>query len=294
MNRKILFFQFLFLLPVLVWAQKTKRLEPGKMYDAGETLFAPTYGFRATVPPGWTGILPRESEVFLLSSTTSPAEIFVLARPRADLGMLKEIWEEGIEMDGNIRIQGKGVTLVNGVLSGRVVGVGSFIDKSKSGFAIARCANQVGPCVTCLAIMPAAQYEEVKKVAEGFMNSATFEPPSVTSLYSDFVWKEFLTNHMVTTYAFVESGSKETNIHFCADGTFSANVSKKGIFKNLNPQYKGKLSGTWSAEGVGERGKLSLAFNKGQPPLSVELLIRDEKIFAGEDRYFVGVSDRCK
>lgn len=48
-------------------AQKKKvRLQPGKMYEPGETLYAPRFGFIAKVPEGWEGILPRESEVFLL------------------------------------------------------------------------------------------------------------------------------------------------------------------------------------------------------------------------------------
>lgn len=290
MNR---IFILLLVLPLAVCGQGTKRIQPGKMYDAGESLFAPMFGFRAIVPAGWSGLLPRESEVFLLNSLTSPAEIFVLARQSADTETLKKEWIEGFEMDSQIRLKAKAATISSGVLSSEVIAVGNFINKSMRAYAVAKC-SQSGPCITSLAVMPAAQYEEVKKVVDNFMMAATFEPPSSNSLYSDFVWKDFLTNQMVTTYAFLENGSKETTVNLCADGRFQAKVTKKGILKNQNPAYKGKLSGTWTAEGVGEKGMLHLVFDKGLPPLDIELTIKDEQIFGGGERYFVALSEQCK
>ena len=281
------------LLPIAVMAQTTKRLQPGKVYEPGEALFAPRYGFQATVPAGWTGSLPRESEVFLLTSMTSPAEIFVLGREQADLATLKKIWESGIEMDTQIKIKSNGAMLANGVLSSEVFAVGAFINKSMRAYAVARCGGS-GACVTCLAVMPAQQFSEVKQATDTFMAAAVLENPSSSSPYDDFVWKDFLSNQMLSTYAFLENGSKETSVHLCANGTFTAKVTKKGILKNQNPAYKGKLKGTWKVEGVGEKGMLHLKFDNGLPPLDLELKISEEKIYAGSERYFVGISDQCK
>ena len=282
----------LLLIPGALFGQ-AKRIKPGKMYDAGEALFAPMFGFRAVVPEGWTGSLPRESEVFLLNSITSPAEIFVLGRVTSDLATLNKEWNQGFAMDENIKLKAKGATVASGVLSSEVIAVGAFINKSMRAYAVARC-HESGPCVTCLAVMPFNQYEDVKKVVDAFMGASTLEPPSSTSMYSDFVWKDFLTNQMVTTYAFLENGSKETTVHLCANGKFSSKVTKKGILKNQNPAYKGKLSGTWTVEGVGEKGRLKLVFDKGLPTLDIELTIREEQIYAGNERYFVAISDQCK
>ncbi|MBL7848429.1 MAG: hypothetical protein JNL40_13250 [Cyclobacteriaceae bacterium] len=282
----------LLLFSTISFAQ-SKRIQPGKVYEAGDGLFAPRLGFRASVPTGWTGVLPRESEVFLLTSYTSPAEIFVLGREGGTLEQLKKSWEAGIELDDQIKLKATGANLTNGLLTAEVVATGDFINKSFRGFAVARCSDS-GPCVTCLAVMPAQQYEEIKKATEAFMAAASFEAPSLASPYADFVWKDFLNNKMVTTYAFLENGSKESTIHLCADGHFSAKVTKKGILKNQNPQYKGKMSGTWTVEGVGEKARLRLTFDKGLPGLDTELTIKEEKIFAGGERYFVGNSDQCK
>ncbi len=290
MSSKVLLLLFL-LVPASVIAQ-TKRLQPGKVYEPGEALFAPRYGFKATVPTNWTGSLPRESEVFLLSSMTSPAEIFVLGK-ESDLPTMKKSWESGFDMDSEIKLKAKEATITNGVLSSEVIAVGAFINKSMRAYAVARCGDS-GACVTCLAVMPAQQYLDIKQVADAFMSAAILETPSSSSPYDDFNWKEFLSNQMLSTYAFLENGSKETTVHLCANGTFSAKVTKKGILKNQNPAYKGNLKGRWTAEGIGPKGMLHLVFGNNLPGLDIELTINEEKIFGGGERYFVGISDKCK
>ena len=289
----IRFLLLLLLVSTSTFAQTSRRIQPGKVYEPGEALYAPRLGFRAVVPDGWSGVLPRESEVFLLSSHTSPAEIFVLGRETGTVEQLQKEWELGFDMDENYRIKAKGAAITNGILSAEVVATGDFINKGMRGYAVARCSEQ-GRCVTALAVAPAPQFDTTKKVAEGFMQASTFEAPSLASPYADFDWKEFLTQKMLTTYAYLEQGSKETTIHLCANGRFNANVTKKGIMRQQNPDYKGRLSGTWIAEGIGEKGFITLNFDKGLPPIKIELTIREEKIFAGAERYFAGTSDQCK
>jgi hypothetical protein len=196
-------------------------------------------------------------------------------------------------MDSEIKLKAKAATIASGVLSSEVIAVGAFINKSMRAYAVARCGES-GSCVTCLAVMPAQQYDEIKQVADTFMSMAILEPPSSASPYDDFNWKEFLSNQMLSTYAFLENGSKETSVHLCANGSFTAKVTKKGILKNQNPAYKGNLKGTWTAEGIGAKGMLHLVFENNLPGLDVELIITEEKIFGGGERYFVGTSDKCK
>ena len=282
----------LMLFPLVGMAQKTQRIQPGKMYEAGETIFAPRYGFTAVVPQRWSGVLPRESELFLMSSLTQPSEMYLFAREQGTLALLKSNWEKGIDLSDDIHLMAKGASIQNGLLTSEVTAKGPYINKGNRGYAVARCSDS-GPCVVCLAVGPAPFYDEIKKAAEGFLSSSKMEKPSLTTLYGDFNWKEFLSGKMVTTYAFLEGGSKETEIDLCADGRFTAKISKKGIFKNQNPDYKNKLSGTWSAEGVGENGKLKLTFEK-LPPLEAPLHIEDEKITSNGERYFVAESEKCK
>jgi hypothetical protein len=126
------------------------------------------------------------------------------------------------------------------------------------------------------------------------MSTSSFVEPSTESPYANFDWKKFLSNKTLVTYAVLQAGSKETTIDLCADGTFTASVTKKGMFKDSNPQYKGRLTGTWVASGVGDTGELTFEFKKKLPALKATLTIRDEKIFANEDRYFAAESSKCK
>ena len=292
----------LLLLSILIgtnqsFAQGKNRLQPGKYYEAGESLYAPRFGFNAKVPTGWQGSLPRESEVFLLQTITPDVfgEIYVFGREQSDLQALKKTSLEGVELSETIRIKAKDPVIKGDMLSSEVIGVGDAINKGNRGYIAARC-NPDGPCVIALSIMPKQFYEPIKAALEQFLIASTFEPPSNASPHATLNWNEFLANKAFYTYAYVKDGSKDSEIHFCPDGTFSADIKKKGLLKNQNPQYQGKLSGTWVAKGIGENSTLLLEFKskKGLPPLEIQLSIKDEQVFANNERYFVAQSTKCK
>jgi hypothetical protein len=275
--------------------QKKSRLQPGRMYEAGETMFAPRFGFIATVPAGWEGVLPRESEVFLLSTTTSVyGEIFVFGRERGDLNSIRETWMKGVNLSETIRIKSINPTLEDGLLYSEITAEGQFINKGFKGFVVSRCSPS-GPCVTTLMTAPEQYYESVKNTAMEFMKSSTFQAPSNTSPYVDFDWQEFLSNKVLVTYASAQGGSKESTVHLCKDGSFTATLKKKGFFKEQNPAYKGNLAGQWTAKGDGEKATIQFIFsNKSLSPVEVSLTINDEKVTSNGERYFVGKSDKCK
>lgn len=277
--------------------KKWSRIQPGAYYEAGEGLYAPRLGFKATVPSSWQGSMPRESEVFLLQTVTTNVfgEIFVFGREAIALQDLKQKWMEGTDLSESIRIKAKDPQIKGDMLVAEVVGEGEAINKANRGYAVARC-NPSGPCVVALATMPRQFYETIRVTAEKFLQEGKFETPSQASPYAGFDWQEFLSQKMLLTYAYLEEGSKESEVHFCPDGTFQAQVRKKGLFQNQNPMYKGKLTGTWSTKGVGETTELTLEFavKTKLPPLAITLTIRDEQVFANNERYFVARSTECK
>ncbi len=129
----------LLLLPLAVSAQKTQRLQPGKMYDAGETIFAQRFGFTSIVPADWSGVLPRESEVFLLTSLTMPAEIYVFGNEQADLALMKGVWEKGVDLSADVSLSTKNAIIQDGLLMSEVLAKGPYINKNNRGYAVARC-----------------------------------------------------------------------------------------------------------------------------------------------------------
>lgn len=273
---------------------KKNRIQPGRIYNAGETLFAPRFGFIAKVPDGWEGTLPRESEVFLLSTTTSTyGEIFVFGRELGEINAMQNDWKKGVALTETMKLKAVNPTVEDGLLTSEVTASGEYVNRGFKGFAAARCSYS-GPCITTLMVAPPQFYESVKNTVTEFMKAAKLEPPSNASPYAEFDWQEFLSNKVLMTYQSMKGGSKENKIHLCKDGSFSAEIKHKGIFKDQNPAYKGTQTGNWAVKGVGEKTIITFIFNKGLPPLEAPLLIKDEQVFSNNDRYFVGQSDRCK
>lgn len=277
-------------------AQKKKsRVQPGRIYQPGDTLFAPRLGFVAQVPQGWEGTLPRESEVFLLSSTTSTyGEIFVFGNPTGDVTAMRDSWMKGVSLNDDIKLKAVNATVKDGMLTSDVTAEGEYVNKGYKGFAAARC-NPAGPCTIVLMVAPPQFFESVKSTVTEFMKTGRFEAPSNASPYADFDWKEFLSNKVVITYQSMQGGEKESMIHLCADGTFESSLKKTGMFKNQNPLYRGKNSGTWEVTGSGPQATIKFTFNdKKLSPIEASLQIDDEKILSNGERYYVGNSDKCK
>ena len=276
-------------------AQKKSRLQPGRLYEGGETLYAPRLGFTAKVPDGWQGLLPESSEVFSLSSMTAVfGEMYVFGREQGDLNSMKASWAKGFDLTESIRLKATDPVIKNEILSSEVIGEGERINKGNKAFAIARC-NPSGPCVTVLTLVPIQFYDAVKNVAIKFMETSSVEPPSNAPVHADLNWKEFLSNKSLLAYVDKDGGSKQNMVEFCADGTFTSDVEKKGWMKKENSEYNGRNSGQWTADGVGEQTTLHLTFKKKKvSPLDVTLTIKDEKIFANGERYFIAQSTKCK
>jgi hypothetical protein len=281
---------------VQVEAQNKKnRVQPGRMYAPGDTLFAPRLGFTARVPNGWEGTLPRESEVFMLSSTsTTYGEIFIFGNPDGNLNGILEKWKNGVALTESIKLKATNPTINDGMLTSEVIATGDYINKGYKGFAVARC-NPDGPCVIALLVAPVQFYESVKTIVSDFMKSSTFEAPANISIYADFDWKDFLSNKVLITYQSMQGGVKENMIHLCADGTFQSDLKHTGMFKDQNPRYRGKNTGTWKLSGNGPVTTITFTFkDKKLSPIEAELTIEDEKILSNGERYYVGHSDKCK
>lgn len=286
----------LILVSVQGLAQTNKgRIQPGRLYEPGEMLYAPRFGFTAKVPEGWEGMLPRETEVFLLMTTTATyGEVFMFGREKGDLNSMRDAWVKGFELSETMKLKATNATIEEELLKAEVKIEGEYINKSFKGYAVARC-NPSGPCITTLMVAPEMYYEAVKAMVINVMQTSTFEPPSTASPYTNFDWNEFLSNKVLVAYGFEQGGSKENEIHLCADGTFSANIKKTGFMKDQNPEYRGRTSGTWTVSGTGPSTTIQFVFSKKDLPIfEAPLLIEDEKILSNGERYFVGKSDTCK
>ena len=278
------------------FSQKVKnRIEPGRMYNAGDSLYAPRYGFTSTVPQGWTGTLPRETEIFLLNlATGNYGEIFVFGRNTIDLNKLAEQWKAGVDVTETLRLQATNPQIKDKMLSSEAKAVGNFIPAKKRAFAAVRCGD-TSTCVTVLAISQDDNYDEVSKAAEEFLARASFDAPREIDPYLDFDWKEFLSNKLLIVYDEFQGGEQKTRVNFCEDGSFEANIKKKGLMKDFNPEYKGKMVGSWSVESKNSEATLNLTFSKKDlSPLTVQLKFVNEELFVNDERYYASQTEKCK
>ena len=265
------------------------------MYYAGDTVKSPRLGLRAQIPAGWEGVLPRDTEVFLLMAVdNSIAEIYVVVNENMDLAGQQKRWEAGmdlsytlkLELSGEITSRGKDVICADGRLGG------AQANNQDKIYVEARC-SPAGFCVSYMLTANPSTFENAKKGLQAFVDNTTFEEPSAESPYANFNWSNFLSGKVLLMIGYEKRSKREDKVSLCSDGSFRSQITRTGIFKDQGKRYQGSKRGRWSVQGNGEKATLTLAFDKN-PAFDVEIEIKDEEIYIRGSRYFVGESEECK
>jgi hypothetical protein len=266
------------------------------LYASGEEVYAPTFGFTAKIPNGWVGALPRETEVFLLNANSGFfGEMYVFGRETTDLNRLAQDWKAGVKVSETLTLVADDpkVDETGSLLFGNVRAKGNFVNKNYEGFAVTRCGNK-GFCITVLAVALEENASAVKSTALEFLINGTFDTPRTIDPFEDFDWQEFLSNKLMVSYGQVLGGQKQSEVNLCGDGSFNARVRKKGLLRDINPEYRGRMAGTWRVQGEGSQAVMTLEFSKKNlSPLTVNLKFVDEQLMVGTDRYYASESQQC-
>lgn len=281
---------FIFLMAISFISQAQEKVKPGELYKEGSKIRSPRLGVTATIPKNWNGLLPRGEEIFLLSPTNSFSEIFVMIPKSNSLEQIKVDWQKGFDMGNGfiIKPSDKIVQRMAETLAAEL-SLGNNTSGMK-GYIEAKCGDY-DICLISLLSSDAKNFESNKKSLQDFMDSMQFTKPSDENPYTNFDWDPFLRGKQLVTFSFDNKSSKETLVNLCGDGTFKAVFKKSGLFKDQG--LKGKKKGTWSVNGIGPTTKLVLTIDK-MGPVETKLEIRDEKIFANGERYFISNSEECK
>jgi hypothetical protein len=297
MNRSTLYWAFVVvLLSFNVQAQlPSNRVRPATMYHAGDTVKSPRLGLKAQIPAGWEGVLPRDTEVFLLMAVdNSITEIYVVVNENVDLAGQQKRWEAGmnlsdalkLELNGQITLRGTDVICAEGRLGG------AKANNQEKIYVEAKC-SPAGFCVSYLLTADPSAFENAKKGLQAFVDNTIFEEPSTESPYVNFNWNDFLSGKVLLMIGYENKSKREDNVSLCSDGSFRSRITRTGIFKDQGKGYQGNRRGKWHVLSNGEKATLTLDFDKN-PPFDVELEIKDEEIYIRGNRYFVGESDECK
>ena len=272
----------------------SNRLKPGTMYHPGDSVHSPRLGLSARIPDGWDGVLPRDTEVFLLMSNTNiVGEMFVVVNEKIDLAGQRKRWESGSELSPGLKLQLDGdITVREGdILSANGKVVGAQANAQNRVYLESKC-SPYGFCVVTIALADNTSLERVKQGLQALMTSASFKKPSTESPYKNFDWKPFLSGKVLLGINYEQGGKKEDEVDLCSDGTFESRITRTGIFKGQAKKYQGKKSGKWEVQSNGEKAMLKFTFEK-LDPVEVELVAKDEEIYVRGARYFVGESERC-
>lgn len=278
---------------VLLAQNLKNRIQPGKMYNAGDSIYTPRYGFSGQIPEGWVGVLPRETEVFLLNSTTGIfGEIFVFGREKVDLTQLAETWKAGVDISETVRLKATDPTIEGDLLYSHAEATGNYLPpKNYRAFAATRCGEA---CITVLVISLDENAEMASQSALQLLKTAALSTPKEIDPYEGFDWKGFLSAKLVIAYEGFIGGKQQTKVNLCEDGTFRAQISKKGMMKDSNPDYKGGMKGTWAVEGKNSEATLTLTFEKKDlAPFVANLKFVDEELYINGERHYASQSEKC-
>jgi hypothetical protein len=296
MNRSI---TLVFLLGMLLFSQDMlaqnlkNRIQPGKLYNAGDSISTPRYGFSGVIPQGWVGVLPRETEVFLLNSTSGTfGEIFVFGREKVDLNQLAESWKAGINVSETVSLRATDPKIEGDLLFAHAEATGNYLPpKDYRAFAATRCGEA---CITVLVISLEQNAEMANQSALNLLKSASLSHPRDVDPYEDFDWNSFLSGKLLISYEGFVGAKQETKVNLCADGSFRASISKKGIMKDSNPDYKGTMKGRWSVERINSEAILTFTFDKATlAPFVANLKFVNEELFINGEKHFASLSEKC-
>lgn len=280
--RFFLFSMFLVLATRVTVGQQI--ITPGQMYQPEQEVYSPTLGFKVALPEHWAGILPEGSSIFLLSNTQGyEGEIYVLG-DTTNFSNMRSGWLQGLELDKERILKSDGTIIEEeGLLSTKVILAGGG-NRNKQAYIVGRC-GPYNRCISALLIGGSQHFNEMKQKVINFVKQVEFVEPELMHAYANFDWKQFL-SFKKAVYFGSRVGTKSVNeVWFCEDGSFKSKLKRTGIVKGEIGKYKGKHKGTWSTTSFGANGTLLLKFDK-LPPVEVELLIKDDKVYFN-DKYHV-------
>lgn len=273
----------------------SNRIKPATLYHAGDTVRSPRLGVQTQIPQGWSGVLPRDTEVFLLMpESNTVGEIYVVVNEKMDLEKQRKRWEAGTELSPGLILQPQGAITPRGADVLSVVGkvTGANANQQTKIYAEAKC-SPVGFCITCLATSDAQHIDNVKKALQSLIDNIVFQAPSNESPFANFNWKKFLDGKILMAMGYDANSKRVDEVDLCADGSFRSDITRTGIFKGQAKGYTGKKRGSWHVASHGEKAVITFTFEK-LPDVDIELEAKDEEIYIKGVRYFVGESERCK
>ncbi len=278
-----------------VIAKAQERIRPGVIYQSGDTIHAPRYGLTSIIPEGWVGVLPQQTEMFLLMAKDNPESSIYAFGFEDTEAAIKERWMTGpgLQVENNISLVRSSEVFDRGDAIAVELVVQNSTNNLK-GYIEAKC-SAYDRCLALLLVVPEPFLDQAKTGLKQFMDNSELSKPTLGDIYENFSWADFFGGKYLATRQInpYEKAKRKNEIWLCPDGTFRSNIKIKG-FANVPKPVKGSKSGTWEATGKGSSGTLRLYFKKMENPVEVPTELRDDQLFINDIRYYVMQNNSCK
>ncbi len=270
--------------------QAQERVKPSKGYLSGDTILSPLYGIKLVLPDHWNGFLTRGTEVFTLSSDTTGETSIMIFPSEESLKKIETRWNGHMELSPGVDIiPVEPPKIKDGKLQSEFNFSGN---ENRMGYSIAQCGD-FGFCYTAFLIINKTSGPYYGNVMDKLSQYISFFEPTISDFYGDYNWSQELKGKYMVTYESGGGSTKQNHLWLCEDGSFESRITRKGGLKGSTGEYKGKLKGTYTVDGIGATGKILLNFEK-LSPLELSLEIQDEVIYMNGLRYSVGGHNQCK
>ena len=277
---------------LLVNLNGQERLQQGKMYKGGDYVYAPQTGTYFTIPAHWRGYATQETEMMTLSSDTSNATLRIFS-VKDNLVSIKNRMTSGFQITPGVVIKPVGnPTFEDNILSAEVK---MSNDKNISGYYFVKCgeySNCVGFLFGTSTKTHTSYFDELDKM----LHDVALKEPTLVEPGADFDWSKELSGKHLFHYESSSSGTLGNQLWLCADGTFSANLKRKGMFNKGNQKkIKGNHSGTYRFEGVGKEGVLVMTFDSMDGyEMVLKGVWKENDIYLNGVKYYKAIHQKCK
>jgi hypothetical protein len=293
---------------------KAKPLRAGVTYQGGETVDAPDYGVSILVPKGWTGILPAQSEFFILRQARGPATVLVYV-DAIGIEELKRKISSPIPADqyvlrpsSKLKKTSLGwsmkytITPPSDQFSGAEV---LAIHRHQTALAFIELSPLSGPATADLQdVGSAAKGQEsvaasvLKRLAKSARISkraamTQARQQKAQSEAGPNAWRSYMAGRHVIRY-FTSSGySEESHLWLCSNGHFLDSMKTGGYGGGASGASAGRSAGSWSATGqIHANGRLILRYSDGRQSTH-DLSLSNRKLYIDGKQWMRDKNQRC-
>ena len=286
-------FAALILVPFTALPARSVEVQPGQLYAAGTRVESGETGVALTIPAGWQGAWPQDSEFFVLEPVAGGATVLVYIESLNQPALLQTL-SQPISMDfftlrptlapaqkESFWVADYAVAPpVNGLAKGHVA------------------ARTDGSTAVAFIGLSRADDAKVAPVADDLARTATILTPKPAlpgglAASGAGSWDAYLMGRYIARYYTGSGYTEESHLWLCSDRSFSFSGSSGGFGGGASGASQGGGSGTWKATGMhAGPGHLVLSYSSGQS-VTYGLAVESGKLYLDGTQWLRDGNDRC-